>query len=273
MRFTVAALVSLAIPLSALSQSPDETQGQYAWSSELGHATGNVLVHAVAGGVLAFARDGDFSEGFVRGAVGGGIGYAGKRVSVSGFPGAGLLGRTINGVGASVATSPPEQGWVPPQLVLPTGPFWFRIDTSTRRLSVRLDLPSAYWIAYGLANPRLRLDLGRSAGAGTPVFVTEESELRDHGGVAAAGVIFLSTSEPDLDAILAHELVHVLQYDSGSRLLTHPVDEFVGEWIGTPVTTAQSFGHIGFSNLALWPLAKVFAPIREAEATFLERHR
>src|SRR5690606_17462320 len=59
----------------------------------------NVVLGGLVAGVLHGARGGDFRDAVVKGVTGGALSFAGKRLAVEPFFGAGLLGREVSAVG------------------------------------------------------------------------------------------------------------------------------------------------------------------------------
>lgn len=256
-----------------MPQPPERTRWVGAtWTEEVGFAATNAFVYGLLAGLGALLDERDFSEAFVRGAVGGLVGYGGKRVAVARFDGAALVGRAIHGLGVSIAASDANQGLIPREVLLPLGALWVSVDRRTSAVSARLDVPTAYWLTYGLIESRLSLHWGRSLSSGTPVFMTQSSELRDASGVTAAGVVFLE-QRPEIEAVLTHELVHVLQYDMSYGLVTRPLDARIGELIGSSTSRIQRWVHVGISNVLLAPGSYFLQDLREVEATFLELNR
>lgn len=210
----------LAVPGSGLAQSrPDTRWSRATWVDDFNFLAANALVAAVTGGVLARLHGRSFADGFTRGALGGGVVYLGKRTAVAGFSGAGLLGREVGALGASITRSAAYGSGMLDTLVLPVGPL--RVHLTPRDpggSALRVDLEEVYWLVYGLAEDRLDLDVGRSLSAGTAVFTSASRFKGRDGNVdgqAGGGMIVLSRN-PRWDAparIFAHERVHILQYD------------------------------------------------------------
>jgi hypothetical protein len=169
--------------------------------------------------VLQAIRGGSFSDGFARGALGGAIVYAGKRVSVGRFAGAGLLGRELAAVGASVVRNAADGRPSFERLVLPLGPINVYFGTpGPRRARVKVNLYQLAWFGWAMAEPALSFEAGKSLSAGAPVFRARNRVILSGGdpvrGVMAGGTILLSgRGVLDEEAVFAHERVHVLQRD------------------------------------------------------------
>lgn len=195
----------------------------------MGHFTalaGNATLGALTGGVVQALRSGSFKDGFTRGALGGSVVYAGKRIAARRFDGAGLVGREVAAVGASIVRNASEGRATFARLYLPVGmvPAYLEVGTGAERgLRPRLDLEALSRTVYGLAEPRLKLDLSASLSAGVPVFQAERRGLRSDGrvvsGLMSSGAIFLSdpafvrATARSREFVIGHERVHVLQRD------------------------------------------------------------
>lgn len=222
-------------PLATLTPSSSEA---LTWA---GHGTvlaGNAVIGGLTGGVLQKLKGGSFADGFARGALGGSVIYAGKRVAAQRFWAAGLLGREINAVGASVVRNAADGEATFGRLFLPLGPLPLRAMLAIRngvRVQPQIDLAGAGLVVWGLLGSDLTLNLGRSVSSGAPVFEARDRWLSDadHGvrGLAVARSVFLGDPhlivgpEVSTDDVLAHERVHVLQQDF---VLTAWGDPFAG---------------------------------------------
>ena len=201
----------------------------------------NVLLSAVTAGVTQELRGGSFKDGFTRGALGGIFLYAGKRVAVEDFGGAGLLGRQLNAVGASLVRNASDGVGAFDRFVLPIGiarVYWQR--GAQPGWQVKLDALAVGWTMYGVVESELDFNFHRTLSAGTPVFQTRGKVISfdadgHAGGIAQSGVVFLSDVRPWGNAFLekafAHERVHVLQLDQIFLTLNEPHDDRVLRWL------------------------------------------
>lgn len=231
------------------------------WAGEAATLGINVLVGGLTAGVIQHLRGGDFADGFTRGALGGGLVYAGKRVAAERFWGAGLMGRQVAAVGASVTRN---AAFARPSLetvVLPLGPLravvtragsgatlagtgtgaGFSVAVGGLRIRPKLDAAAAAWIAYGIAEPELSFDAGESLSAGTPVFRTSGTVMKLSGGTLAAGltksgVVMLSDvpafGRTFAQRALRHERVHVIQQDQVFTIWTDPLEDWFASKLG-----------------------------------------
>ncbi len=207
------------------------------WVGEFASLSANGLLGALTGGLSQHLRGGSFQDGFVRGALGGSIVYAGKRTASESFSGAGLIGRSMAAVGSSSVRNASEGAPLFSRLTLPLGPFWMEIDRSTRRVSARLDPVALGWMIYGISERELELDWGGTLSDGTPVFKTHNKVLRLAGdtvhvaGVTNAGIVY-SADVPAYGSAhvrrhRAHEQIHVIQEDQLAIMWTDPL----GGWV------------------------------------------
>ena len=221
------AVLAATLPRPAGAQDGADVGGQLA---TLG---ANALLHGLAAGVTRELRGGSFLEAFPRGTLGGAVAYAGKRVAVRRFDGAGLLGRELAAVGASLSANAAAGRGSLQRLVLPLGPLRLQLRSdSGPHLRIKLDLHSLAWAAYAASRPQLRFDVRRSLSAGAPVFVADGYRLRSGeddrlAGIAPAGNVLLSDAQGSGQWVTGHELVHVLQYDQEQQLLSEPVQAWL----------------------------------------------
>ncbi len=207
------------------------------WTGEATSLGVNALLGGISAGVLRELRGGSFRDGFFRGAVGGSMIYVSKRVVAGEFDGAGLIGRELGAVGASVVRNAGEGRGMFEELVLPIGPS--RLYVNTQRGAVRLvpDLTAIAWTISGIVEPELRLDWRESLSSGTPVFFADDriiiisADSNHVGGLTNSGVIMLANVPafgPDVARInLKHERVHVVQEDQVFLTITDPFEDWV----------------------------------------------
>ena len=219
----VVLLVGLPAALRAQADTAFYSARTPGWVAPVSIASANILLGAVTAGVIQELKGGSFRDGFTRGALGGAVIYAGKRIAVEGFSGAGLLGREVAAVGNSVVRNASDGIGTFDRLVFPVGVtriYWQR--GPQRSLQVKLDAMALGWTIFGVVEEELDFNFAESLSAGTPVFQTNDKIIsigddQHAGGIVQAGVIFLSDVRPWGDAFLqrayAHERVHTLQMD------------------------------------------------------------
>lgn len=198
---------------------------------------GNMALGGLTAGLRQWRGDGSFLDGFWRGALGGAGIYAGKRITVADGFEAGLFGRAIAATGASVTRNASEGRPSFERLVVPIGPVrirWWPTE-SVRKTSI--DLAAVGTIAWAfLGSTGASIDLGRSLSTGAPVFIAQETV--HWSGLHASGVILLSHSS---GSSLAHERVHLLQYDQAFILWGEPLERRLLEGLGMPERWVDRF--------------------------------
>jgi hypothetical protein len=196
----------------------------------------NSLLGALSAGVQQELRGGSFRDGFTRGAVGGSIVYVAKRVVAGEFDGAGLLGRELGSIGASVVRNAGAGQPSLSEIVLPVGVARLYVRPAQRSVRIRPDLTAIGWTIAGLRKDGLRLDWSESLSAGTPVFFADNKILIINddsahvGGVTSSGVIYLA-NVPAFGENVArinnkHERVHVVQEDQLFLTVTEPFEDW-----------------------------------------------
>jgi hypothetical protein len=265
----------------ASGQEPDQHErwADATWVDDLNFLAANALLGGIAGGVGRILRHGSFTEGFARGALGGGVAYVGKRIAVARFDGAGFVGLEISAVGGSITRNAALGVALLDTLVLPVGPFWAFVPPHTLGASrVRLDLYNAWWLVYGITEDRLKLDWPRTLSAGAPVFRAAEG-LLDGGdpvdGEAVGGIIVLSPSAGRyVNDVFAHERVHLLQRDFFETAAGLAVEDWVGAKLGAARLPFFEWVMPGLGYLLVrYPLHGPWGTSRsvlEVEAYFLE---
>jgi hypothetical protein len=217
------------------------------WSGELASLGANALLGAVSGGIMQELRGGSFRRGFARGAAGGAVVYAGKRLAVERFDGAGLAGRQLAAVGGSMVRNAGEGLGVLERLYLPLGVARLEVHTPTRRLQLTPDLTALGWTLWAVTQRELSLDVSESFSSGTPVFKTDNLVLAEAGdtthsfAVTNSGIIY-HAGIPALGPVVTrkmveHERIHVLQEDQLFITVTDPLEEllmaqlpYLGRW-------------------------------------------
>ncbi|HEX6367749.1 MAG TPA: hypothetical protein VF006_02375 [Longimicrobium sp.] len=256
-------LICAGAPLAGQSAAPPPAAG--GWEEEASTLTINALLGGVAAGAVRALRGGSFADGFVRGAAGGALVYAGKRVAVERWYGAGLAGREVAAVGTSIIRNTADGRALLERLALP---LWIgRVYVTTGpRVSVqpRLDLATTVSMAFQAFEPGSRLDVSRSVSAGAPVFVVYSSG-QEWVGYQRAGVVLLrhpaeyrGMEDPipeevgiPLERSAAHERVHVLQVDQAFLLFAAPIEDWlldrsaatarIHRWVDLGVVTAALY--------------------------------
>ncbi len=212
---------------SAEAQMPElgpGSESRSSWTGELSTLGINALVGGITASIPHLRRGGrrDLLERFAGGALGGSVGYAGKRLSVERWSGAGFVGRETSAVGSSMLSNAAHGRPLLSQVVLPLGPVRFYVRrTDGVAVTAKLDLAATVAITHAATRPDTRLDAGKSLSAGAAIFVTES---RSPGfapeGRHAFGAVRVETTAAEWDeqlervaTLFAHERVHTLQHD------------------------------------------------------------
>jgi hypothetical protein len=285
-RVLLVATALAILPGAATAQCVDGADGRCPrWVGEFTTLSANAVLAGLTAGVAQRVRGGDFAAAFVRGAVGGGVIHAGKRIAAERFTLAGLIGRETAALGASmVGNAGAGAGWFD-NVALPIGPVRLEVRRgAARRLSARVDAVALGWIVWAVAERELRFSGRESMSAGAPVFLTNDRVLRfgDDGahaaGVTNAGVIFAADvpgyGRAFRDRALAHERVHVLQQDHIALLWTDPLIDALLRRVPL-AREARPFLHVNASTELLRGLGRLIPRHGERpwelEATFLAR--
>lgn len=212
-------------------QAPGEEREHPAWVGDLTLLSANGLIGGITAGARQALAGGSFQDGFTRGFLGGGVVYAGKRLAAARFPGSGLMGREAAAVGGSIVVNAAEGRPSLSRLVIPVGPVRLHVEREGRlRVQPRLDLAAILWTGYALTLRELELDPALSLSSGAVVFrapdrVLVAGDSAHAGGRTFPGVVLVSDLPGiDLPEALAHERVHVLQYDQIFLSWTLPLE-------------------------------------------------
>jgi hypothetical protein len=262
----------MLLPLLPLLTPPapagaqDHQHTQPAWVEDVGVAAANAVFGAATAGVTAWLRGDDVGRAVVRGAAGGGIVYAGKRLVVEEFDGAGLLGRQVASLGSSVVTNAGAgRDWLE-EVWLPVGPLWVQASpASPRRL--RVNAWALASVGWALSRSELELDWRQTLSDGAFVFRSPHHRIRNEDGfvdgVTIGGLLLLAPTDFD-HLIRAHEAVHVVQQDFWVLAWSRPIES----WGWSRLLGRDIPLDFGLIPLLLWP--KFLADLAEAEAQVLE---
>lgn len=283
----LALLLLAATATRARSQENGEAAAPPGWAGDLAFSAGNAALGGLTAGLTRVVRGGGFWPAFRDGALGGLVAYGGRRLAAEELDGAGLLGREVGAVGASMIRNAADGTGAFQRIVLPLGPLRLHLEARGPRqlpasARIRADLPTLLATAYLALRGDTELDAGASLSSGAPVFTSTVRWADGYwAGTQAAGAIWLrgnpADPSPDAarDAVLAHERVHVLQYDVGLLLLSEPAER----WLASRSRLAawlHGRADLGL-HLAPWGLANLLVPYDrrpwEQEAWFLSRVR
>jgi hypothetical protein len=247
-------LLALGAPVVLSSQQDDDFVAP-AYVADVTFLGANALLGAMTGGVAQWARGGSFQDGFTRGAAGGAVAYAGRRLAAERFDGAGLLGRQLSAVGIAMVRNASVGRPSFEALVFPVGPLQLHLDRSdgtTIRPKVSVvALVQAVTLAL---QEETRFDLSASLSAGAPVFRSPGRQVLSGGeaawGMMTHGSVILSDQPPQqLPSTFAHERVHLLQHDFAEMAWTDPIEEAILKRFG-PTRRLAKYVHPGVLHLA-----------------------
>jgi hypothetical protein len=259
----VAALVSpaaasaqeLCLPPQPCRPAPEPASGPSDIRVEVTGVAINALLGGLTTGIPAALRGEPFARAFAAGAAGGSLIYGGKRVAVERFAGAGLLGREIAAVGGSVVQNVARGERAVSVITIPVGPLRLELGPG-RAPRARLDLATLIAAGVFIVQEDGRFEPGHSLSAGALVF-RSESRLD---GMHAAGVVLVpdpSAHDYDQPGLLAHERVHVLQYDQAHLSWGEPAEGWLlqgtgpGRWMNRHVDLGLTAAARGMLNLAV----------------------
>jgi hypothetical protein len=275
----IAALAARAAPLEAQSRTYSPEEGRWldaGVAEEIRFAAINALVSGVVAGLFReYGSDGAFLDGLRGGAAGGAISYLGKRVAVARPPAAGFAGRQLASLGGSITANAREGRGALDRVVLQAAigrVYWDRIE---RTVSFRPDVITLYYTAVAASDDRLDLDWGRSLSAGAPVFLTNDRGTldQDAAGRAFGGLVIADVNATiPLDDIVAHERIHVVQFDQAQALWGEPTDRGVLSLLPSRPAGWLGYADLGIGIAAISPFRSFFTRGRnplEIEADFL----
>lgn len=238
-------------------------------------ALANMVVGGLVTGVGSWLRGEGFFAAFGWGTVGGAISFSGKYVAGRHPHGGGLVGRQLSEVGHSIALNGSRGQGPLDELWLALGPGRVRIRNNghARDPSFRINL----WSLAAAADYALRSDTrfspGESLASGALVFEARDGpagyqgDLQIH-GIARGSVVLLSGAAGfDRTSTLGHELVHMIQSDLATRLITAPVEQYVWGRVGL---TSPVFRAMEVSNGVQLFSREPFLRFLEAEAERLQ---
>jgi hypothetical protein len=190
------------------------------------YAGANMLLGAVTAGIAAGVRRDAILPALARGASGGALVYAGKRVAVDPSFGTGLVGRQISSVGGSIIGNQVMGRGSFDRIALAAGPLRVYVGRGVDGVHWALDVPGIAAVAVGLATGG-SVDVPASLSSGAVVVRHSSPGI----AMAAPGTIvaWLSENPERREYMYAHEQTHVLQYDQTFLSWGGPFEEWVAE--------------------------------------------
>jgi hypothetical protein len=218
------------VPADLAAQAYDHDRGTEPWVQDVGLAMANAFAGGVTSALSAWLRGEDIGRAFVGGMVGGGVAFAGKRLVVEDFDGAGFLGRYVGALGSNVVRNAGSgTGWVD-EVWLPLGPLWIQSSPASAR-DVRVNVWHAVALGWALTRKELVVDWGSSASSGTFVLHAPRHRIRLNGdpigGFTLGSVVVLAPGdESEVQLSRGHELVHVVQHDVAYLTWERPIESW-----------------------------------------------
>lgn len=277
--FVVGCWLSLLLGLNPLgAQAQQHRPSWMEQRSQLHFLGASVLLGGASAGIVALLQGKPFGRGVLKGLVGGAVVYGGKRVAVEHWSGAGLLGRQVGLLGGSMINNGGTGRGTFEQVAFGFGPVRGYLNRQNGEFDWGLDVPGALAVLWGILDSGQSFDPLQSLSSGAVVFQGEET-------VALPGTIMYwrsrDVSDPVRHAawlryVLAHERVHVLQYDQTFFAVGKPTESWVAARLpdlGLPF--ALEFNAVSLATavmaLHIWP--RHDEQPWEREASFLGRIR
>lgn len=193
----------------------------------------NALIGGLSGGATNAAAGRSFWDGFAKGAGGGVVVFAGKRVIAEKGSFASWAGRQIAAVGSSQVRNAGAGRKMMEELVFPVGLARVYVITKDRtRFRAKLDLTAAIGTVAMSQRPGASFDPAASFTNGAIIFTAPWLE-DDAAAALRLGVIRiydlpLSIGGPPIvkTSVVAHELIHAAQYDFISIAWSEPLEKW-----------------------------------------------
>lgn len=239
--------VAAQVDCGSMAECQATTFAETGVQQELAFVGVNALLGGLTAAAVQWFRGDPVTEAFLVGAVGGGVTYAGKRVAVDDFYGAGLLGRELASVGGSMVRNASAGRGPLDELVLPVGPV--RLYISGDRVVPRVDLGTLITAGAFMLTYDARLDVASSISSGAMVFRGETPMP----GLSSAGAMVVWSDMPASEGprLMAHERVHVLQYDQAYLAWGEALERWGGRQMGTSVGGMLDHLDVGVTALGL----------------------
>lgn len=256
---TSASCPPLYVPYTTPPGSPGAQAADLAINSALGALTAVVRAGLAGRRLWPAVRDG---------VLGGALGYAGKRVIGTGVPALGLAGREVAALGASVVGNAADGRAALAGAVFPLGPvqlYLGRPPAASWRsglVHLKVNLAGSIALAYMAARPGARLDLHASVLAGAAVFDGVRNLGANHLAQNIAGVIAVAPSDVGDRGAMAHELVHLTQWDFTFAAWSEPAERALVRHVPGGAFIQR---HVDLGLEApLWALGEAIVPYNDA---------
>lgn len=236
-RCTAVLLAFAAAELSAPGRLSAQTAGYEHWERDLHYLGVNAALGAVTASAASLLRGEAPWKGLVVGATGGALVFGGKRVAVEPGWGRGLAGRQIALVGSSMVANHVAGRGTFGRLALGFGPVRYYVGAGVEAgEDWRVDLVGVGAILW----------VWRNGGdfAVRPYDTLSQGAVVIAGGdfLAAPGTIVVMGRDSTYPYYMAHESVHVLQYDQAYLFWGDAVDDAVWRFLGFTVPRRVELG-------------------------------
>jgi len=244
----------LVFQLSALTFGSTVCEGQDNGLSRLDHQLVAAGINAAVGGLTAGAWQGlsgkSFWKGFARGAGGGIMVFAGKRLIAERSPAWWWTGRELAAIGSSEVANAASGRRSFERITIPVGPVRLHFQPRTRLLpSPTIDFVSTVAAVVVATRSGSRIGFDESLATGALVFIVRDKSTAI--GKNAAGIITLSEIVPDGNfpllegkrSVMSHEMIHSAQYDFILTAWADPIQKSLVRklHLGGPVTRYLDF--------------------------------
>ena len=216
----------------------EHVTGRLSGPDRVAHLAVNGALGGFSAAMFALARGKNPWRAALMGFGGGVVMGAGKQVAGTAFDGSGLVGRQLAALGTSFVRSASEDTML---VLVPIGPMTLEVrPRAADRLRSRVNLVGSATVLYYIIRADTRIDLDATLSAGAPVFrfPTETVSTRDGiiFGRMDFGTIIIGTASSAVDErrrmTLAHEAIHLGQYDFLEHALTLPPERAILRKLG-----------------------------------------
>jgi len=282
-RLTGACVLVFGLGLQATPASALQNQARTSGRGFVGHVavlSANSLIGAATAAITAALSGRETPQAFAKGALGGAVMFASKRVAVADWDPAPFLGGTLAALGGAMVQQASSSGLLADSVRLPIGPLRITLNRSRPshpRLSVSVS--DLGLLVAALSRNDLEFDWGRSLSAMAPVFQTGQKRIYHDGervtGVAIGRLILLDGQRPD-DAY-SHEVVHVIQHDFLELALDQSLEALIrrdikpARWLPACVEFNLIVPLVLGVDDAVWHGDGLVARLTEAEASWFKR--
>lgn len=213
---TLILLLTWSPPSTLVAQSTEE----FETSREAAVWGANAALGGLSAAIAALVRGDPLGPAVLRGASGGTLVYAGKRIAVQDVFGMGLLGRQVSSVGGSIVGNAVAGRSSFDRIALAVGPVRFYSGREVQGVDWAVDVPAVAFTIWGMSLGG-KLDVMESLSSGAVV-------LKGSGENSFPGNIWYTPGrDPERDDyVLVHERVHVLQYDQSFLSWGAPLEDW-----------------------------------------------